>query len=78
MRRIADSLATTGFRPIADATVRTLVDGAIARRASIDAREHELSIRNAQVSLAKGAYLPKVSLSANFGKPGPIRSGSCG
>ena len=66
--RIADSLATTGFRPIADATIRTLVDGAIARRASIDAREHELSIRNAQVSLAKGAYLPKVSLSANFGK----------
>lgn len=66
--QVADSLSTSGFRPIAALSVNSLVDGALTRRANIEARERELSIRQSQVRLAKGAYLPRVALTANFGK----------
>lgn len=65
--RLTDSLTAVGFQPIAEAALENLTAGALQRRASIAARERERSIRERQVSLAKGAFLPRVSLTANIG-----------
>ena len=43
------------------------VNGDLARRASISVAERQLDIRRQQVRIARGAFLPQLSLSVNYG-----------
>lgn len=65
---LTDLLQANGFRAVPDEIIAQLADNALKQREAIAARDREVSIRQQQVSLAKGAYLPTVSMSANFGK----------
>ncbi len=66
--RLTEPLSSSDFRPVPEEVVAMLTGMALERRAVIDAKQLEVKIREEQVSLAKGAYLPKLAASANFGK----------
>ena len=66
--RLTEPLSSADFRPVPEEVVAALADMALERRASIDAKQLEVKIREEQISLAKGAYLPRLAASANFGK----------
>lgn len=65
---LLDQLQADGFRAVPGDFVAQLADNALKQREAIAASDREVDIRHQQVSLAKGAYLPTVSMSANFGK----------
>lgn len=64
---LSDSLGSEGFRAIDDARIDAVLAAAPARRATLRAAEREVEIRRQQVSLARAASLPTVSLFANLG-----------
>jgi outer membrane protein TolC len=66
--RLSDELSVAAFRPIPDAVVDALAADALRQRASLEARERERAIRQAQVRLARDASLPRLSFTATFGK----------
>lgn len=65
---LTEHLDADGVQTIPAGVIATLVENALKQREAIAAREREVTIRHQQVALAKGAYFPTVSMSANFGK----------
>jgi outer membrane protein TolC len=59
--RLASPLAVPADTAAADAA-------AVARRAALAAAERQVAIREEQVKVARGAFLPSVSLQAHYGK----------
>ena len=66
--RLTDRLSAADFRAIPAETVAQVVDHALERRAAVTASERQVTLRRQQVTVARNAFLPTVSLSANFGK----------
>ena len=66
--KLTETLSSVGFTPVPDAVVASLTSMALERRAAIEAKQLEVKIREEQVSLAKGAYLPRLAANASFGK----------
>lgn len=65
---LTELLASDGFQPVPEAVTNELANAALSRRGSVLARELEVKIRGEQIGLARGAYFPRVTASANFGK----------
>lgn len=65
---LIDALDAAPFAPVPDERLAAIIAEAQARRATISAAERQVRIRQQQVEVARAAYLPTVSVSANFGK----------
>jgi outer membrane protein len=52
---------------LADVDSAAAITDRLSRRASIEAQERQVAIREAQVRIARSAYFPTLSLSLNFG-----------
>lgn len=61
-------LTTELEAPVDSAPAGPLPDALIERRPAVRSAETQVSIKEKQVSIAKGAYLPSVDLSLNFGR----------
>ena len=60
-------LVTALTAPAPDQAATVIATEDLARRASVSAAERQLDIRREQVRVARGAFLPEVSLSVNYG-----------
>jgi outer membrane protein TolC len=60
-------LTTALTAPAPNQVTTTDVTGDLARRAAVSAAERQLDITREQVSIARGAFLPQLSLSVNYG-----------
>ncbi|HET7275648.1 MAG TPA: TolC family protein [Longimicrobiaceae bacterium] len=61
-------LTTALEPPPPDATALPAPEVRIAQRAAVQAAQQQVAIREQQVRIAKGAFLPEVSLQMNYGK----------